>query len=118
MCSWSAIKMPFERAADLRARTVQQHALVALGDVERLADLLCVAALDVAHRDDDPLRIRQSMDRREHQIERLAIGELLRGELLPVAGGGTPVAGERIVCAAEALRLDGGLDALTCERGE
>src|SRR4051794_5134922 len=103
MCSCSAIEVPLERGADLRSRTVEEDALVALGDVERLADLPRVAALDVAHRDHDALRRRKLVDGGEHDLERLAVGERLLGEALPVAGIGPPMPGEGIAGAAEAL---------------
>src|SRR5215210_8832662 len=105
MCSCSAIKVPLERAADLGAGAVQEHALVALGDVERLADLPRVAALDVAHRDDDALRRRKLVDGGQHDVECLSVGEGLVGESMPRAGVGPPMAGEGIVGATEALGL-------------
>ena len=48
----AAVEVALELAADLRARAVQQHALVALGELERRADLVGVPALDVAQGDD------------------------------------------------------------------
>src|SRR4051794_40591957 len=118
MCSWSAIEVPLERAADLRAGAVQEHALVALGDVERFANLLGVTARDVAHRNHDALRGWKPVDGGEHDVEFLSVGEGLGGEPLPVAGVGPPMAGEGIIRATEALGLDGGLIALGRQRSE
>ena len=97
---------------------MQEHALVALGDVERFADLLRVAALDVAHRDHDALRRRKLVDGGEHDVECLSVGEGLVGEPLPVAGIGPPMAGEGIIGAPEALGIDGRLIALGRQRRE
>ena len=45
-----AVEVVLELGADLRARAVQQHALVAVAEVERGRDLLGLPALDVAQR--------------------------------------------------------------------
>src|SRR3954451_5532725 len=118
MCSWSAIEVPLECGAYLRAGAVQEHALVALGDVERFADLLRVATLDVAHGDHDALRTRKLVDGDEHDVECLSGGEGLVWEPLPVARIGPPMAGEGIMGAPEALGLDGRLTALGRQRRE
>src|SRR4051794_13746744 len=112
MCSCSAIEVALQGAADLRARAMQDHALVALRDVERVAHLLRAAALDVAHRDDDALGRGRGVDRGDDALERPPLAERLARQSPPVAGVGPPVAREAIVGAAEAVRLDGGLLAL------
>jgi hypothetical protein len=68
--------------------------------------------------DDDALRRRQLVDGGEHDVERLALGECLFGQPLPIARVGPPVAGERVVGATEAIGLDGGLPAHGRQRGE
>src|SRR5215211_8048357 len=105
----SVIEVPFERGPDLGARAVKEYPLVALRDVERLADLLGAAARDVAHRDHRPLRFRQRLDRRLGDVDRLASQQSLLGPRAPVAGVAVPVPGEGLARRAETLGLDGRL---------
>src|SRR5262245_3656309 len=113
----SAIDVPLERGAHARARAVEQHALVDLGDVERRAHLLGAVALDVAHADDGLLRQRQVGDGAHRHAYRLAILDELVG-CLPVGREGAPAAGVLLVRAAEALGVDGGGVVARSERGE
>src|SRR3954452_10201604 len=106
MCTCSAIEMPLERAAHLRSRAVEEDALVALGDLEHVADLVRAATVDVAHRDDDALRTRQMLDRGDYDPQRLAIAQRVFGQALPVAGVRAPMPREGIVSRAETLGID------------
>src|SRR5581483_10889850 len=65
-------EMGLERRACLGARAVEQHALVRLAQVERVADLLGRPALHVPEDDDPPLHLGQALDRAPEHVERLA----------------------------------------------
>src|SRR3954453_10584594 len=97
----SAIEMPFQRGPDVGARAVEEYPLVALGHVERVADLLGAAAGDVAHRDHRALGVRQGLDRRLGDVDRLSPQQALLGPRAPVAGIAVPVTGERFARRAE-----------------
>src|SRR5690349_10382661 len=102
----SAIDVPLERAAHARARAMQEHALVGLGDVERRAHLVGAVALDVAHPDDGLLGERKVGDGAHGHADRLAVlGELVGR--LPAGGEGAPAARVLLVRATEALGVDG-----------
>src|SRR5215207_2277278 len=116
MCS--PIQVLLQRGAHARAGAVQEHALVAAGDVERGADLLGREAGDVAQRDHLLLRGRQARDDLYHERERLAAEQRLLGQRLPVRRVLLPVPGKRVVAAAEAVGVDRRLVALGRERGE
>jgi hypothetical protein len=58
----SAARWRSSAAPDLRARAVTEHALVAVGDPEQLADLVGVPAIDVPQPDHGALRGRQQLD--------------------------------------------------------
>src|SRR3954452_16493929 len=101
MPSGSGIEVPFEPRANARPRTVQQHALVLGGDAERIADSTAAAAHDVAERDHDLLALGQLLDRVLDELEGLRRDEALLGKRAPVGRVRAPVAGVRIVRAAE-----------------
>src|SRR5688572_21108931 len=103
----SAIEVPLERGAYARARTVQQDALVCLGDVERRAHLLGGVSLDVAHADDRLLRERQLRDRAHGHAQGLAVLEDAVGGRVPVGWERAPAARVLVLGAAEALGRDG-----------
>jgi len=66
-----------ERLPYLRARAVEEHALVRLAELEQLADIVRLPALDVTEDDHLPLLGRQLFDRSFQRVERLAPGEML-----------------------------------------
>ena len=70
----------FARAA------VKQHALICLGKLESVTDLVCAPPLDVAQRDDGPLRLWEPFDRVFDHRERLTGEELVLGPA-PAADG-------------------------------
>src|SRR5918994_3124636 len=89
-----------EIALELRAHpgaaAMQEHPLVALREIERLADLICRAALDVAQRDHDALRGRKLLDRAKNYLPDLTREEpLLRR--LPTSRSDGPVPGIGLV---------------------
>src|SRR5918992_3765161 len=102
----SVIEVRLQRGAYLRARAVQQDALVGSRQVERAADLGCAETDDVAHRDHPSLRRGQVNDDPLHDLERLEPDEFVVGLRAPVARIDLPVAGEHLTRGPEALRLD------------
>src|SRR5215217_4248003 len=105
----SAIQVPFECGLDAGAGAVEQHPLIALGDIERPADLLGTAAGDVSHRDHHALRSRKLLDGPHDDIERLAAEQRVVRKRGPVAGIRPPVAREGAALITKPLCLDCGL---------
>src|SRR5437762_12555406 len=99
--------MPLQLRADARTRPMQEDALVAVAQSERLAHLFRTPAADVAQRDRRALRLGQLLDRRADDLHRLRAEQGLFGQCRPVARVLAPVSGERLAGVAEALRLDG-----------
>src|SRR3954468_7811124 len=104
----SGCEIGLQRRADLRARPVQEYALVDLADVERVADLLGRPALDVAQDDDLALARRQVVDGHADAVDGLAAQQALVGEALPVARRGRPMPGPAaVVGRQEAVGVHG-----------
>src|SRR3954447_3756663 len=98
---------------------MQQDALVSFAELERLADLLGAAALDVAHADHRALGGRERGDRGDDEVERLALVQGLVRQLVPVRGEDLPAARILVAGTAKAVRVDRGLAlALAGERRE
>ena len=104
------LEVVLELGPDLAARAVQQHALVAGGELERLRDLLRLPALDVAQDDDLLLARRQLGDRGADLLQRLGRQQLLVGHPRPAVRRDRPAARvARVARRAEAVRVDRGL---------
>jgi hypothetical protein len=80
--------------------------LVAVGDVERRADLAGVPALDVAQHEDVRLARGQLGDRVADAVERLTAEHALLGQRAPVRRSGRPVPGPAVAFRPEALGVD------------
>src|SRR3712207_1400410 len=85
--------MALQRLTDLRARSVQQDALVGLADLERRADLLRGEPADVPERDDRALAFRQPLDRVAHDRGGLAGEQPRLRQRLPSLRGRAPMTG-------------------------
>src|SRR4051794_27055402 len=97
---------------------MQQHALVAVGQLEGLAGLVGRPALDVAQRDDEPLCDWELLDRRANHGPGLTRDEAYLG-VTPGERRARPAAGvARIVVRQEALGVHGWVVALGFERCE
>src|SRR3954467_428024 len=104
--------MPLQGGAHRGTGAMQQHALVAVGQLEGPTGLVGGPALDVAQRDDEPLGRWKSLDRVADDIPGLARQEaLLRAS--PGARRARPAAWEaRMVGGEEAIGIDRGFAAL------
>src|SRR5205085_8147731 len=102
------LEVVLERPAHLRAGAVEEYSLIGLRNLQRVTDLFGRPALDVAQADHGALRRRQLPDRAlDHGAGLAGEQALLRRPRLRVRA---PVARPaRVVRAAEAVRVDGGL---------
>src|SRR6059058_2050424 len=106
----SSAQLLLERLANLRPRAMQEHALVRLAELEQLADIVRLPALDVAEDDHVALFRRQLFDRGFQRVERLASAEMLFGQLVPAGRRARPVARPaRVLLVEETVRVDRGL---------
>src|SRR5215212_2640037 len=112
--------MPFERAPDMAACAVEQDPLIAGRDVQRVAHFVGAVAMDVAQRDDGPLRVRKLCDGRRHELHGLSPGENGLRQLGPVRWGspGDPLPGIARVRALKAAGVYSRLVITGLERGE
>src|SRR4051812_19229327 len=109
--------MLLQRRAHLRARAVEKHSLVCLGEVQSVAGLLGVPSEEIAQRDDLTLAWWQVADGAQHDVAGLLGLELALG-LLPRGGRARPPSGALAAATLEAIGVQSGPSALLVAAAE
>lgn len=108
--------MTLERCANRRASAVEEDALVAVRDLQNSDDIIGAKPLNISHRDDDALQLREFFDGVLDDLEELLLLQALLGVYLPTKGrlGPVPSLGEPPLVRV----VEHTLDVMFSERGE
>ncbi len=87
---------------------MEQYPLISLGDLQSVTHFFSGPAVNVAHREDESLRLRKQVDGAADGIHGFTAQELRFGIGVPWAWRNCPVIGVTVIAGAESRRINGG----------